>query len=50
LQGLFDLLPQHQELIQDFNLTMVELKTEPIPSLKARIRMLTSKLAKKPSP
>ena len=50
LQGLFDLLPLHQELIQDFNLTMAELETEPIPSLKARIRMLKSKLAKKPSP
>jgi len=50
LQGLFDLLPKHEELIQDFNLTMAELETEPIPSLRARIRILKSKLAKKPLP
>jgi hypothetical protein len=46
LQGLFDLLPQHRELIQDFNLTIAEMETEPIPSLKARIRILKAKLAK----
>lgn len=50
MQGLFDLLPQHQELLQDFNLTIAEMETEPIPSIKARIRMLKSKLAKKTSP
>ncbi|MEJ5964264.1 hypothetical protein [Pedobacter immunditicola] len=50
LQGLFDLLPHHQDLIQDFNLTIAEMETEPIPSLKARIRILKSKLSKKMSP
>ena len=40
IQGLFNLLTQHKELEQDFNLTLTEIKRENIPSINARIRKL----------
>lgn len=40
MQGLFNLLPQHKELKQDFNLTVDKIEEENIPSINARIRKL----------
>lgn len=40
IQGLFNLLPQHKQLEQDFNLTLIEIEKENIPSINARIRKL----------
>ena len=40
IQGLFNLLTQHKELEQDFNLTLTEIEKENIPSINARIRKL----------
>ena len=40
IQGLFNLLTQHKELEQDFNLTLTEIERENIPSINARIRKL----------
>lgn len=40
MQGLFNLLPQHKELKQDFNLTVNKIEEENIPSINARIRKL----------
>lgn len=43
LQGLYNLLPQCEELKEDFELTVSEIKNEDIPSLKAKIRAITIK-------
>ena len=40
MQGLFNLLTQHKELKQDFNLTVNKIEEENIPSINARIRKL----------
>jgi len=46
LQALFDLLSQDKILLGDFNLLLYELEEENIPSIKARIKMIRSKLHK----
>jgi|KBSSwiStaDraftv2_1062776.scaffolds.fasta_scaffold08501_6 hypothetical protein len=40
IQGLFNLLAQHPELKQDFDLTIAETRRENIPSINARIKKL----------
>lgn len=40
IQGLCNLLPQNQELEQDFEITLKELESENIPSITARIKKL----------
>jgi hypothetical protein len=40
IQGLDNLLPQNQELRQDFEITLNELEGENIPSITARIKKL----------
>lgn len=40
IQGLFNLLKQQPELIQDFNLTLVTVEKEKIPSINARIKKI----------
>ena len=39
IQGLFNLLTQHGELKQEFNLTLTGIEKENIPSINARIRL-----------
>jgi GrpB-like predicted nucleotidyltransferase (UPF0157 family) len=40
IQGLFNLISQKPELIEDFNLTISEIENEKIPSINARIRKI----------
>lgn len=40
IQGLFNLLKQMPELLQDFNLTLTEIQKENIPSINARIKKI----------
>lgn len=40
IQSLFDLLKERKELEKDFNLTLMKLERENIPSINARIRKL----------
>lgn len=40
VQALFELLIQQDALIDDFKLTLLEIETENIPSINARIRLL----------
>lgn len=44
IQGLFEMLKDHNELTQDFALTLTELEQENIPSINARIRLLKNKI------
>ncbi len=44
LQALFDLLSQDKSLLGDFNLILLELEKENIPSIRVRIKMIRSKL------
>jgi hypothetical protein len=44
LQALFDLLSQDKSLLGDFNLILLELEKENIPSIRARIKMISRKL------
>lgn len=43
MQGLSDLLAQYPELKEDFLHTVDQMKTDPAPSIAARIRILTKK-------
>ena len=45
VQGLFDLLKQGPGLRNDFELTLVQLEREEVPSIRARIRNLRKSLA-----
>jgi hypothetical protein len=40
MQALFDLLSRDKSLLKDFNLTLLELEKENIPSINARIKMI----------
>lgn len=40
IQGLYNLLPQNLELLQDFEITLNEIESENIPSITARIKKL----------
>lgn len=44
IQGLFDMQKKHNELTQDFTLTLTEFEKEHIPSINARIRLLKNKI------
>ena len=44
IQGLFNLLQTKQELKQDFNLTIRQIKKENIPSINARIRNIKKQI------
>lgn len=41
LQGLYNLLPQHREMENDFCLTVSKMQTENIPSINARIKKIS---------
>lgn len=42
IQGLFNLIKNRPELLQDFNLILTEIEKENIPSINARIRKITN--------
>jgi hypothetical protein len=44
LQGLFELVKQKSEIKNDFNLTLLELENENIPSISARIRNIRKQI------
>jgi len=44
IQGLFEMQKVHNELTQDFVLTLTALEQEHIPSINARIRLLKNKI------
>ena len=47
VQALFKLLKQEVDLMQDFNLTLIEIEKENIPSINARIRIIKKQIRRR---